>query len=117
MGKVLLQDGILLWARCFFRMALFYGQGTPVGGKRAAEEHTGCMRRTTTVGSYGVAVSYVRGTPVGGSGTHREHQEDDQVQLLRSNERQFRGGLVFEAHRLCASLNFRPRVLKKRREK
>jgi hypothetical protein len=36
-------------------------------------------------------------------------------QLLRSNERQFRGGLVCKARRLVVSLNSRPRVIKKKR--
>ena len=35
-------------------------------------------------------------------------------QLLRSNEKQFRGGLAFKARRLVVSVNFRPRVIKKR---
>ena len=32
------------------------------------------------------------------------------------NEKQFRGGLVFKARKLVVSLNFRPRVIKKRGE-
>ena len=35
-------------------------------------------------------------------------------QLLRSNEKQSRGGLVFKARRLVPSLNSRPRVIKKK---
>ena len=35
-------------------------------------------------------------------------------QLLRSNEKQFQGGLVLKARRLFVSLNSRPRVIKKR---
>ena len=54
MGKVLLQDGVLLWARCSYRMALFYGQGAPEGEKRAAGEHTGCMRRTIKYNCFAV---------------------------------------------------------------
>ena len=36
--------------------------------------------------------------------------------LLRSNEKQFRGGLVFKARRLFVSLNSRPRVIKKKKK-
>ena len=32
-----------------------------------------------------------------------------------SNEKQFRGGLVFKARRLVVSLNSRPRVIKKKK--
>ena len=39
-----------------------------------------------------------------------------QEQLLRSDEKQFRGGLVFKARRLVVSLNSRPRVMKKKKE-
>ena len=40
-----------------------------------------------------------------------------QEQLLRSDERQFRGGLVFKARRLLVSLISRPRVIKKKKKK
>ena len=36
--------------------------------------------------------------------------------MLRSNEKQFRGGLVFKARRLVVSLNSRPRVMKEKKE-
>ena len=39
-----------------------------------------------------------------------------QEQLLRSNDKQFRGGLVFQARRLVVSLNSRPRVITKKAE-
>ena len=38
------------------------------------------------------------------------------LQLLRSNGKQFAGGLVFKARRLCVSLNSRPRVIQKKKE-
>ena len=37
-------------------------------------------------------------------------------QRLRSNEKQFQGGLVFKDHRLFVSLNSRPRVIKKKKK-
>ena len=37
--------------------------------------------------------------------------------LLRSNEKQFRGGLVSKARRLFVSLNSRPSVIKKKKKK
>ena len=38
------------------------------------------------------------------------------IRLLRSNEKQFRGGLVFKARRRVVSLNSRPRVIKKKKK-
>jgi len=46
--------------------------------------------------------------------TYRTVQLTIREQLFRSNEKQFQGGLVFKARRLFVSLNFRPRVIKKR---
>ena len=40
-----------------------------------------------------------------------------QEQLPRRNVKRFRGGLVFKAHRLCVSLNFRPESTKKEQKK
>ena len=37
--------------------------------------------------------------------------------MLRSNGKQFQGGLVFKARRLFVSLNSRPRVTKKKKKK
>ena len=45
---------------------------------------------------------------------YRLVQHAIQEQLLRSNEKPFRGGLVFKARRLVVSLNSRPRVIKKK---
>jgi hypothetical protein len=47
----------------------------------------------------------------------RKVQHSIQEQLLRSNEKQFRGGLVFKARRLVVSLSSRPRVIKKKKKK
>ena len=41
---------------------------------------------------------------------------DRDRELLRSNEKQLRGGLVFKARRLVLSLNSRPRVMKKKKK-
>ena len=47
---------------------------------------------------------------------YRSVQFSIQEQLLRSSEKRFREELVFKARRLFVSINFRPRVIKKRRE-
>ena len=61
----------------------------------AQERHL--HRRTLHGDPRGMGVSIERGTPVR---LYRTVQFSIQEQLLRSNEKQFRGGLVFKARRL-----------------
>ena len=48
---------------------------------------------------------------------HRERPPTIPWCMLRSNEKQHRGGLAFQARRLFASLNSRPRVITKQKKK
>jgi len=91
--------GLVIWDR---DLCEALGSRHWPGGTRFKNNSFAVMRSTSEEGAYSRLVDLL----------YHLIQE----QLLRSNEQQFRGGLVFKARRLVVSLDSRPRVIKKKKK-